>query len=187
MVFSLVALGVGTVGVHRIPSFQDRGLDVGIISVAAALDAVAAVGANFAGMLVRRVAVRYLRAAGFGFGFLAIASVLTIYTTNVPMVFASMIVFGLGIGGMLFLQNYIWAEYFGSAHLGSIRGLVMPITLIIGGAGGPIAGYVRDSTATYNQTWWAGVAFTAVPGRSQPKKDSPSEACTRVVSPSFVR
>ncbi len=160
VVFSLVALGVGTVGVHRIPAFQDRGLSAGIISIAAALDAVAAGAATFAmGMLVRRVAVRYLGAAGFGF--LAIASVLTIYTTNVPMVFASMIVFGLGIGGMMFLQNYIWAEYFGRAHLGSIRGLVMPITLIVGGAGGPVAGYVRDASGTYNQIWWAGVAVMA--------------------------
>lgn len=159
-VFSLVALGVGTVGVHRIPAFQDRGLDAGIISIAAALDAVAAGAATFTmGMLVRRVAVRYLGAAGFGF--LAIASVLTIYTTNVPMVFASMIVFGLGIGGMLFLQNYIWAEYFGRQHLGSIRGIVMPVTLIIGGAGGPVAGYVRDATGTYVQIWWAGVALMA--------------------------
>lgn len=177
IVFSLVALGVGTVGVHRIPAFQDRGLSASIISVAAALDAVAAGGATFAmGMLVRRVAVRYLGAAGFGF--LAIASVMTIYTTNVPMVFASMITFGLGIGGMMFLQNYIWAEYFGRAHLGSIRGLVMPITLIVGGAGGPIAGYVWEATGTYDQIWWAGVAFmslgalvvafTAAPGRSQP-------------------
>ncbi|MDA0232512.1 MAG: MFS transporter [Chloroflexi bacterium] len=67
-VFSLVALGVGTVGVHRIPAFQDRGLDAGVISIAAALDAVAAGAATFTmGMLVRRVAVRYLGAAGFGF------------------------------------------------------------------------------------------------------------------------
>lgn len=176
-VFSLVALGVGTVGVHRIPAFQDRGLDAGVISIAAALDAVAAGAATFTmGMLVRKVAVRYLGAAGFGF--LAIASVLTIYTTTVTMVFASMIVFGLGIGGMLFLQNYIWAEYFGRGHLGSIRGLVMPITLIVGGAGGPVAGYVRDASGTYNQIWWAGVAlmslgalivaFTAAPERSRP-------------------
>ena len=174
VVFSLVALGVGTVGVHRIPAFEDRGLSPGIISLAAAFDAVAAGASTFTmGMLVRRVPVRILGATGFGL--LAVASVLTIYTSNVPMVFASMIVFGLGIGGMMFLQNYIWAEYFGRGNLGSIRGLVMPITLLVGGAGGPIAGYVRDATGTYDRIWWAGVAlmalgavivaFTTAPGR----------------------
>jgi predicted MFS family arabinose efflux permease len=75
------------------------------------------------------------------------------------MVYASMWVFGMGIGGMMFLQNYIWADYFGRGHLGKIRGLVMPITLVAGGAGAPVAGYVYDATGTYNQIWWAGVAF----------------------------
>lgn len=174
VVFSLVALGVGTVGVHRIPAFEDRGLSSGIISLAAAFDAVAAGAATFTmGMLVRRVPVRILGAIGFGL--LAFASVLTIYTNNVPMVFASMIVFGLGIGGMMFLQNYIWAEYFGRGNLGSIRGIVMPITLLVGGAGGPVAGYVSSATGTYDRIWWAGVAlmalgaiivaFTTAPGR----------------------
>ena len=35
--------------------------------------------------------------------------------------FVSMGLFGLGIGGMLFLQNMIWAEFFGRLHLGRIR------------------------------------------------------------------
>lgn len=73
MVFSLVALAVGTVGAHRIPAFQERRLDAGIISLAAALDAVAAGAATFAmSMLVRRVAVHC--PGGEGFGYLAIAS-----------------------------------------------------------------------------------------------------------------
>jgi MFS family permease len=158
VVFSLVMLGISTVGVHRIPAFEDRGIDAGQIAIATALDAVAAGVSTFSmGMLVRRVPARVLGTAGFAF--LAVASVLTIYATNIQMVFASMIVFGLGIGGMMFLQIYIWADYFGRGHLGKIRGLVMPITLIAGGAGAPIAGYVYDATGTYNQIWWAGVAF----------------------------
>ena len=160
IVFSLVMLGITTVGVHRIPAFEDRGIDAGQISLATALDAVAAGISTFTmGMLARRVHVRFLGAAGFTF--LAIASVLTIFTYSIEMVFLSMWIFGMGIGGMMFLQTYIWAEYFGRAHLGRIRGLVMPITLIAGGAGAPVAGYVYDSTGTYNQIWWAGVVFMA--------------------------
>lgn len=157
IVFSLVMLGITTVGVHRIPAFEDRGIDAGQISIATALDAVAAGISTFTmGMLAHRIGVRFLGAAGFTF--LAVASVLTIYTNSIGMVFLSMWVFGMGIGGMMFLQTYIWADYFGRAHLGRIRGLVMPITLIAGGAGAPVAGYVYDSTGTYNQIWWAGVA-----------------------------
>ncbi|NQW18691.1 MAG: MFS transporter [Chloroflexi bacterium] len=157
-VFGMVALAVGTVGVHRIPAFMDRGLDPTLVSIATALDAVLAGVSTFTmGMLVSRVEARYLGAAGFSF--LAIASVLTIYATTLPIMFLSMAVFGMGIGGMMFLQTYIWADYFGRAHLGRIRGIVMPITLIVGGAGAPVAGYVRDSTGSYNSIWWVGVVL----------------------------
>ena len=160
-VFSMVALAVGTVGVHRIPAFMDRGLDPTLVSIATAIDAVLAGVSTFTmGMLVSRVPARYLGAVGFSL--LAIASVLTIYATTLLIMFLSMAIFGLGIGGMMFLQTYIWADYFGRAHLGKIRGIVMPVTLIIGGAGAPVAGYVRDNTGSYDSIWWVGVILMAL-------------------------
>ena len=59
----------------------------------------------------------------------------------------------------MFLQTFIWADYFGRESVGSIRGLVNPINLIVGGLGAPAAGYVRDITGTYDPAWWAGVAL----------------------------
>ena len=184
IVFSAVALAMGTIGVHRIPAFVDRGVDPGLIAIATAFDAVAA-GASTFGMayLARTFPARYLGAIGFST--LAIAGVLTIYADNFPMVFLSMALFGVGIGGMMFMQNYIWVEYFGRAHLGSIRGLVMPITLIIGGAGAPVAGYVRDWTGTYDQIWWVGVGLMAGAGvlaavTRAPTRPSPPRPATAV-------
>lgn len=154
----MVSLAIGIVGVHRIPAFMDRGLDATLISFATAFDAVCAGLATFTfDMLVRKVTVRALGAVGFLL--LALASVMTIFAFGVPMMASSMAVFGLGIGGMIFLQNFIWADYFGREHVGSIRGLVTPINLVIGGIGAPIAGYVRDSTGTYDTVWWAGVVL----------------------------
>lgn len=158
VVFSVLHLGVGIVGVHRIPAFMDRGMDPTLISFATAVDAICAGAATFAfGMLVRRISVRALGATGFLL--LAAASVLTIYAYQVPMMALSMAVFGLGIGGMIFLQNYIWADYFGREHIGSIRGLVMPINLVVGGIGAPLAGYARDATGSYDTVWWVGVGL----------------------------
>ena len=34
---------------------------------------------------------------------------------------------------MMFLQNFIWADYFGRQSVGSIRGLANPINLVVGG------------------------------------------------------
>ncbi|MDP6452808.1 MAG: MFS transporter [SAR202 cluster bacterium] len=158
IVFSVLALAIGIVAVHRIPAFMDRGLDATLISLATAFDAVCAGLATFAfGMLVKHFSGRFL--GSIGFALLAIASVLTIYATTTFIMFLSMAVFGLGIGGMMFLQNFIWADYFGRANVGSIRGLVMPINLAVGGIGAPIAGYVHDATGSYDTVWWVGVGL----------------------------
>ena len=174
LVFSSVSLAIGTVALHRIADFMDRGLDPAVIALATAFDAVCAGAATFTfGMLVKYVPARILGATGF-MG-LAAASVLTIYADNLLIMFASMAIFGLGIGGMMFLQNFIWADYFGRESVGSIRGLVNPINLVVGGLGAPAAGYIRDIWGTYDPAWWAGVALmvfaalltlsTSAPGR----------------------
>ena len=158
VVFSAVHLATGTVALHRIAAFMDRGLDPTLISFATAFDAVCAGASTFVfGMLVRRVPARFL--GGLGFTMLAAASVMTVYATNLPIMFISMAIFGLGIGGMMFLQSFIWADYFGRESVGSIRGLVNPINLVVGGLGAPAAGYVRDITGSYDPAWWAGVAL----------------------------
>jgi MFS family permease len=159
--FGLLALGTGSVALHRIPSFMDRGLDPRLISYATALDAGAAGLAGFTvGVLTRRFPARFLGAAGFLT--LAAAAVLTILTDDHPMMFASMILFGLGIGSSFLMQSYIWAAYFGRVHLGSIRGAVLPLTLVFGGAGAPLAGYVRDATGSYLPAWIAAVLLMVV-------------------------
>ena len=158
VVFCAVQLAVGTVALHRIAAFMDRGLDPTLISFATAFDAVCAGASTFVfGMLVRRVPARFL--GGLGFSMLATASVMTVYATNLPIMFISMAIFGLGIGGMMFLQSFIWADYFGRESVGSIRGLVNPINLAVGGLGAPAAGYVRDITGSYDPAWWAGVVL----------------------------
>jgi MFS family permease len=152
VVFSLVMLAVSSVGVHRIPSFMDRGLDARLISYGTALDAAAAGLSTFVlGMLTHRTPARYLGAGGFLV--LAFASALSIVADTHSVMFVSMIVFGVGIGGMLLIQNYVWADYFGRRYQGSIRGAVTPITLASSAAGPPIAGYVRDLTGSYNPAW----------------------------------
>lgn len=158
LVFSMVMLATNSVGVHRIPDFTDRGFDPRLISYATALDSAAAGLSTFtAGMLTQRMAPRFIGATGFLL--LALASVLTIVADSPAKMFAAMITFGLGIGVGLLLQNYIWAEYFGRQHLGAIRGAVMPITLLFGGLGSPLAGYVRDLTGSYAGVWQVAVGL----------------------------
>lgn len=158
IVFSMVMLAQNSVGVHRIPDFTDRGFDPRLISYATALDAGAAGLSSFlSGLLTQRLPARLIGAVGFLL--LAVAASLTILADSPVLMFVAMITFGLGIGVGLLMQSYLWAEYFGRQHLGAIRGAVMPITLLVGGTGAPLAGYVRDATGSYLVVWQAAVAM----------------------------
>jgi MFS family permease len=160
-VFSVVQMATNSVGVHRIPSFMDRGFDPILISYATALDAGAvAVTTVGLGLMISRVPARYLGASGFAL--LALSSAMTILAADHVVMFTSMITFGLGIGGTQLMQNYLWAEYFGRRHLGSIRGAVMPIMLLLGGTGPPLAGYVLDYSGSYTPAWATSAALMTI-------------------------
>ena len=157
-VFSVVMLALSSVAVHRIAHFMDRGLDPRLVSYATALDAVAAGVSVFGmGLLADRLPARFLGAVGFLL--VAVATLLTTVAADVPVMFLAMIIFGAGIGGLLLIQNYVWADYFGREHLGRIRGAVTPIILIFSGVGAPLAGYVRDATGSYSSIWLIGAGL----------------------------
>jgi len=153
-VFSLVMLAVSSVGVHRIPAFMDRGLEARMVAFGTAFDYALTGLSTFAmGMLTRWAPARYLGAGGFVV--LAVASAMSIVADSNAQMFLAMGLFGLGIGGMMLMQNFMWADYFGRRHQGSIRGAVTPITLTCAGAGPPLAGYMRDLTGSYSEVWLA--------------------------------
>jgi cyanate permease len=137
---------------------MDRGIDPTLVAYATALDAGAAGVSLFTlGFLVDRFQVRYMGALGFLV--VAVAIFLTLHADTAPLMFASTVTFGLGIGSSLLLHNYIWAAYYGRGNLGAIRGVVQPVTLLFGGVGPPLAGYVRDATSSYDGVWWAGLGL----------------------------
>jgi len=151
--FAVMAFAMSTVALHRIPQFVDRGIDPLMVSYAISLEAgLAGVVTLAVGLVAHRVPSRILGALCFGGTALAI--VFTIVADTTLMVFVSMAAFGIGVGGMLLIQSYLWPEYFGREHVGKIRGFVMPATVLFAGIGAPLAGYVRDLTGTYNTLWW---------------------------------
>jgi MFS family permease len=156
--FSLMNLATGSVGLHRIPAFMDRGLDPQMVSYATAFDALmAGISTFISGMVVRRFSAKYV--CLIGFSCLGIATLLTIHAYSFPVMFLSVVFFGFGIGGMMFSNNFLWAEYYGRQNLGSILGIAAPVTVIIGGIGAPLAGYVYDAVGDYGPIWWVSVGL----------------------------
>ena len=80
-------------------------------------------------------------------------------TDNLYYAYSFAIIHGLAFGALPMLIQLVWAEYFGRAQQGSIRGFVTPIQLIIQ-AGGPLSGtFVYDIMGDY---YYALILFALV-------------------------
>ncbi|MBM3942484.1 MAG: MFS transporter [SAR202 cluster bacterium] len=153
VLFGAAGLANGSAGLHRIPYWIEQGINPQVVSFAFAADAAGAASMAFiAGMLVDRFPVRFVGAASY-IGFV-VAMYLMLVGHNAYYMFGSTIIYGLSVGAGMILQSYIFAAYYGRAFLGAIRGIVMPVTLVAAGIGGPLSGYLRDITGSYGSSWW---------------------------------
>lgn len=155
---SVIMFATSTMVLHRLPHFVDRGLDPQLVASSIGVEiATAGMSIFILGYMAERMPSRYL--SGTATIVSAVAVLLTITTETPFTLFVSMGTFGIGVGGGQLLRDFIWAEYFGRQHLGSIRGVVSPVILTFGAMGAPLAGYVWDSTGSYGPVWWVSVGL----------------------------
>jgi MFS family permease len=57
--------------------------------------------------------------------------------------------FGFGIGAVLTLVPIAWADYFGRAHFGAIRGIALSAQVFAQAAGPLLSGVLRDWSGNY--------------------------------------
>jgi hypothetical protein len=69
--------------------------------------------------------------------------------------------FGLGIGGLLTVLPLAWADYFGRASYGAIRGVALTVQVTAQASGPLLSGLLRDRTGDYvaSLTCFAVLAF----------------------------
>ncbi|MBI4299628.1 MAG: MFS transporter, partial [Chloroflexi bacterium] len=148
LAFSFSSLGTSANAAHRIPYWMDKGFSREVASAALSFDAFfAAITILLFGFLAERFHARHLTMVAF----LGLALSMVFYLTagNTPMMFIANITFGLAIGGQIVLNPLLWANYYGRTFLGTIRGTVAPISLMVGAAAPPFAGFVYDVRGSY--------------------------------------
>ncbi len=65
-------------------------------------------------------------------------------------IYAAYAVLGLGWGGMIPMQEVIWASFFGRRHIGAIRGAGMPFVLALGAVAPWLVSYYHDVAGQYD-------------------------------------
>jgi len=81
---------------------------------------------------------------------------LLFWVSGAPVLFLWSMFYGIAWGGFWLLQPLMLANYFGSRHLGAIRGINQPFLAVASGAGPLLAAAVFDATGEY--TWVLGLA-----------------------------
>jgi len=156
---SVDRFALGAINLHMVANFQDKGLSfaqaVSILSLFAATSALTGPGWGF---MLEKLHIRY--SAMIISGLLLVAIGLLIVADTYPLAIGFGLMFGFAVGGSSLVQNLLWADYFGRAHLGEIRGFTAPFRLI-SPVGPTLTGFIFDRTGGYTLafTIFAGVFF----------------------------
>jgi MFS family permease len=148
----------------RLESGRDLGRRVPDATVAASIVGVFVIVAALSGLAVGWIGARVPIRMGLAVAALVMAAgaILTAAVETTADGYLSATVFGLGIGALLTLVPVAFADYFGRAHYGAIRGMALPAQ-VIGQAMGPfIAGVLFDSSGSYRPAMFVFVAIAVV-------------------------
>ncbi|MCY4222918.1 MAG: MFS transporter [Thiotrichales bacterium] len=150
MAYTLLVFPVQAgVSLHQAPHLIERGISATIAATIVSTFSLAAVLASllFGYIGERMVSVRMCLAASAALLALGAATMRGVEGPLLGYVSAGL--FGAGIGGILTMIPVAWANYFGRAHFGAIRGITLPAQ-VGGQAVGPLAaGVLHDLTGSY--------------------------------------
>jgi OFA family oxalate/formate antiporter-like MFS transporter len=136
------------VSLHQAPYLIERGIDPTIVATIVSMFSLLSVAGSIAcGMVPRGLPIRYpLAMAGMCVA-LGTGAMLGIESAAHGYVAAA--IFGFGIGAVLTLLPIAWADYFGRAHFGAIRGIALSAQVLAQAAGPLLSGALRDWSGGY--------------------------------------
>lgn len=151
--FGLFTINIVVLLLHAIPWLVDEGFTP---SLAAQMIVVTSIPAMLAkplwGFFIDRLEARPLGAIGSavtGGALLMIAA--AVAADSLAAVYAGFFLLGVGWGGMIPIQEVIWAGFFGRRHLGAVRSAALPFSLVFGAAAPLLVAWHRDVTGDYTE------------------------------------
>jgi len=136
------------VSLHQAANLIEHGVgSTAAASTVSLFSLMSGVASALCGLMPRSMAIRYPMALSGVFLTIGCSMMIGIASTRQGAIAAAL--FGLGIGGMLTLLPIAWADYFGRANYGAIRGLALSAQVLAQAAGPLLSGALRDWTGSY--------------------------------------
>jgi MFS transporter, OFA family, oxalate/formate antiporter len=136
------------ISLHQASHLVERGLTAAAAAtIVSTFSFTAAIAGLIFGLVTRRIGVRTcLALAG---AFLGTGALLMLGVATPQQGYVAAACFGVGIGGILTVLPLAWADYFGRASFGAIRGVALTMQVTAQASGPLISGALRDLTGTY--------------------------------------
>jgi MFS transporter, OFA family, oxalate/formate antiporter len=162
MLFTVLVYPVQAgVSLHQAPHFIERGIAPTTAAlIVSTFSLMSGIGTLACAFLPRRLPLRYVLAL--------VGVLLTLGTALMTRVaspaggYLAAALFGLGIGGVLTLLPVAWADYFGRAHYGAIRGLALSAQVLAQATGPVLSGALRDLDGDYRRALNCFVVLSAL-------------------------
>jgi MFS family permease len=139
----------------------ERGIDATIVAAVVSAAALASSAASFGvGWLPRRWPIRCVLAACGGL--VCVSALIMLSITATLHAFLGAALFGCAIGGILSLLPVVWADYFGRASYGAIRGAALSMQVLAQACGPVAAGALRDAYGDHTRSLMLFAALAAI-------------------------
>ena len=136
------------VSLHQAPHLIERGLEPGVAATVVGTLSLVSAAVGFAlGFWPRRLSLSWAL-AGTGLA-LGLSSLMMREIDAAAGAYVSGALFGAGVGGLITVLPLAWANYFGRASFGAIRGIALAIQVMSQATGPMISGLLRDATGDY--------------------------------------
>ena len=161
LAFGMFGLTIGVMLLHTIPFMTDAEYSRSTAAFMITLASIPAlVSKPFWGLLMDKTDPKRLASiSAFITGTSILLITLSVHERADALIYAGFLMLGFGWGGMIPLQELIWATFFGRRYLGSVRSAGLPFSLFLG-AGAPllVSEYV-DHVGDYDGAFFAIAAF----------------------------
>lgn len=159
--FCMNMLSMQALMTHQIAHLFDIGIEATLAGAAlSVMSAMMTLGQFGVGFISKKFGMHQIAIGG---EVLKLAGlVIVIYAKSLPVVFIYMIVLGLGFGAVMAATMNIFPNYFGVSSYPKIMGFVRLWWAFVGGAGAPLAGFIRDRTGSYLPAFQAVIAIVAI-------------------------
>ncbi|HEU0059267.1 MAG TPA: MFS transporter [Hyphomicrobiaceae bacterium] len=148
------------ISLHQAPHMLESGLSATVAAtVVSTFSFTAALAGLGFGFIARPIGLRTaLALSGVALG---CSALLMLAIASPREAYLAAVCFGVGIGGILTLLPLAWADYFGRASFGAIRGVALSLQVTAQACGPLVSGLLRDSSGSYvlPLTFFAALSF----------------------------